>query len=917
MSARNFGALLFGTASLVALASAKPAVAQSDQPAASSGGGLEEIVVTARRREEKLQTVPIAITAFTAQALKNANIETASDLQHLVPALVTSQESRDEQAFFIRGQGPNGGFTGSPGVITYFAEAPFSGGGPGVYYDLANVQVLEGPQGTLFGRNTTGGAILFEPKKPTNDFEGYAQVSLGDYSRHDVEVALNVPIVGDKLVVRVAGNEAQRDGFTKDVTTGQELDNRDYWAGRVSVIFRPADNFENYTVYDSLYSHTNGTGIVLDLVNPNPATSTVQTFGLAAAEAALAEQQALGPRAVQTGVNDPGPIDKTYTYGITDIAQWDVTDDLKVKNIAAYRAIKNLIRYDGDGSLLPIVDVLNPSGWNLNYEQYTEELQLQGKSFADQLTWIAGGFLEFYHPAGYEQSVGGAATKIGGLVAPLTTTNDYLGQATLAPPGESSRSQALFAQGTYDLSALVDGLKFTAGARYSWDYKSDNYFQNVALTLPKAFGGSTINIPCDPCIVASKEFQALTWNFDLDYQITPDTLVYVTGRKGYKAGGFNPSGTLVGRSYQSEIVYDVELGLKSDWDIDGIKARTNVALFHDDYSNLQRDVGELVPLVPGGTPTVQSLIANGDATIEGLEVQGTVLPVKSVELTGLYSYIYARYDKLVFPLPLGGVSDLTALPYPLVPRNKFSLTGRYHLPIDDSLGDLSVAATYTYQTSVQLATGGFEPMGAQPAYGLLDLRVDWNDIAGEPFDASFFMTNVTDKLYQLGQYGIYSSTGIVSAVYGEPRMFGFQLKYHFGPDTAPAEAAAAAYVPPPVAAAAPAVPNSYLVFFDFNKSDLTSQAVTIVDQAAHNAGKVTQLEVTGHTDTVGSDAYNMRLSRRRAEAVAAQLEKDGIPSSEIQIVAKGKRDLLVPTADGVKEPQNRRVQIVYSEGPTS
>src|SRR6185369_16134569 len=110
-----------------------------------------------------------------------------------------------------------------------------------------------------------------------------------------------------------------------------------------------------------------------------------------------------------------------------------------------------------------------------------------------------------------------------------------------------------------------------------------------------------------------------------------------------------------------------------------------------------------------------------------------------------------------------------------------------------------------------------------------------------------------------------------------------------------------------------------MVFFDFNKSDLTEQATAIVDQAAKNApsANVTQLTVTGHTDTVGSDAYNMRLSRRRAESVAAELEKQGIPSSEIAIVAKGKRDLLVPTADGVKEPQNRRVQILYEGGPTS
>src|SRR6185312_12845262 len=131
-------------------------------------------------------------------------------------------------------------------------------------------------------------------------------------------------------------------------------------------------------------------------------------------------------------------------------------------------------------------------------------------------------------------------------------------------------------------------------------------------------------------------------------------------------------------------------------------------------------------------------------------------------------------------------------------------------------------------------------------------------------------------------------------------------------------AAPAAYTPPPPQAVAPA-PKSYLVFFDFNKSDLTQQATQIVDQAASNAGpaKVTRLTVTGHTDTVGSDAYNMRLSRRRAESVAARLEKDGIPASEIEIAAKGKRDLLVPTADGVREPQNRRVQIVYDGGMNS
>jgi outer membrane protein OmpA-like peptidoglycan-associated protein len=147
-------------------------------------------------------------------------------------------------------------------------------------------------------------------------------------------------------------------------------------------------------------------------------------------------------------------------------------------------------------------------------------------------------------------------------------------------------------------------------------------------------------------------------------------------------------------------------------------------------------------------------------------------------------------------------------------------------------------------------------------------------------------------------------------------MYGFSVEYDFGGGDQAGEPPVV-YSPP--APAAPAVPKSYLVFFDFNKSDLTSDAIAIVDRAARNAEqeKTTEIQVTGHTDTVGSDAYNVRLSRRRAESVAEQLEKDGIPSGEIAIFARGKRDLLIPTGDGVKEPQNRRVQIVFSGAAAS
>jgi OOP family OmpA-OmpF porin len=179
---------------------------------------------------------------------------------------------------------------------------------------------------------------------------------------------------------------------------------------------------------------------------------------------------------------------------------------------------------------------------------------------------------------------------------------------------------------------------------------------------------------------------------------------------------------------------------------------------------------------------------------------------------------------------------------------------------------------------------------------------------------------LTDQISLSAEYRWFSRTdqsyprGVTNDY--DQHAFLFGVRYSFGAPQV-VEEKQAVYVPPPPAP--PAAPRNYLVFFDFNKSDLTADAKRIVDQAASNAqsGHITQMTVTGHTDTVGSDAYNMRLSRRRAESVASELEQDGVPSSEIEIVAKGKRDLLVPTADGVREPQNRRVQIVFGGGPTS
>ncbi len=968
--ASRLALVLCASVATVGLVSPKIALAQQGaQPAASTDNGLEEIVVTARRKEERVQSVPIAITAFSQADLERKAINQVKDLAREVPSLSMTSSQSDVNALYsgyVR-------LRGLPGSEIYFADVPIGnvdfnpttglthGLSAGFYYDLDNLEVLKGPQGTLFGKNSIGGLISLEPKKPTNKFEGYAMATFGDYNDRQFEGAVNIPIVQDKLLVRIAGQTQARDGYTHDVSNGKDLDNVDYYAWRVGVTFRPTDDIENYFLYDGYYQHNNGSSEIVKYLNPgfavasagvipgvnpvpghpnrfqpvpitlgngvplseltNPATAGAAYGQLLAANAAgkfatlsffptvgqlFAEQQRLGVRSV-VGQSVAG-LGKDYFYGLTDSFTWDINDSLTVKNIAAARIFKQLSTDDFTSLGLPILNIGDPTNnktWSDNSVQYTEELQLQGKALNDKLSWVAGGYLELDHP-------------LGDSLLPSAA----VGNVSYYHFHDTERSQALFAHGIYDLGDYVEGLRFTAGYRYTWDYASiSEYGTNGQDAITRKADGTPTN--CAPpsgfdrnCFVGSNtHFSSYGWNLSLDYQIDPSTLAYVRSGNAYRPGGTNPQVPVGYQDLKPEHVTDVEIGVKSDWDIGGLHARTNADVFHTDYKDIQ--VNKLVTVIDStGAPHAATLEQNAAAAeLEGGEVEATFVPLTGVEISPHASYIYAHYDK--YPKIFGANTSGPNTPFFFVPKWQYGVTGTYHLPVDESWGDIAFALSYSWTGQQYVTTTRGEIQNIIPSYENFDLRVDWTDFFGQPVDLGAFVTNLTDNTHVTGIQAIYTTLGFTSAAYNPPRMFGFSVKYRFGEESEP-ESAPAAYVPPPVQAPAPA-PRSYLVFFDFNKSDLTPQAVEIVDTAAKNAGpaKVTQLTVTGHTDTVGSDAYNMRLSRRRAESVAAQLEKDGIASSEIEIVAKGKRDLLVPTGDGVREPQNRRVQIVYSGGATS
>ena len=950
MSAR-LSLVLCATAAVVALTGARTALAQSDQPAATASTGLEEIVVTARRREERVQTVPLAVTAFSQATIEKNQIAEVHDLAQHVPSLAVSLSQSDSNALYS-GQVR---LRGLAGTEIYLADVPIGNadyqGGTGLqhglsegnFYDLEDVEIVKGPQGTLFGKNSVGGLISIQPKRPTDDYEGYLRVGFGNYSDKEVEGAVNIPIIADKLSIRIAGQMQQRDGYTTDLTTGKDLDNKDYTAWRVGVMFRPTDDIQNYFMYDGYYQHTNGSGDIVSFVNDNfvvtnldatftplpPGTTKGCAFSItlgtgtggtcgfriglypsAQLNAALAQQKALGPRAIIG--DDFQKIGKDYFYGLTDVLTWDITDNLTVKNIAAARIFKQLATDDYTPIGFPILNIGIPGNnqqWNNNEVQYTEEIQLQGKALNDKLTWVVGGFLEFDHPLGDTQ-LGSAALG-----------NSLAGAVSYFHFNIQTRSRAAFVHGDYDLSDYVEGLKVTGGYRYTFDDVS-TAARGVSGTDAVLRGPTGAPTNCtgvfgtdNNCYqsVPYAHFSSFGWNASVEEQFTPDILGYVRAGNAYRPGGSNLNVTPQFTSFGPEHITDVEIGVKADWDLWGMHGRTNADIYHSDYKNIQ--VQKLVTLEDNSkkfhTNTINLNAAT--ATIEGGELEATLLPYKGVEISPHASYIFPKYGSYPKSFsPLG-----TETPFLYVPKWSYGITGTYHLPVDESWGDMSVSATYSWYGHQYDSVSPGEIYLIEPSYELLDVRADWNNVFSYPVDVSFFMKNALDTTYVQGAVPIYTQLGFTSLSYNPPRMFGFNVKYRFS-ETNTEEKATVAYTPPPVVPVKP-MPSSYLVFFDFNKSDLTSEAVSIVNQAAANAGpaKVTQLTVTGHTDTVGSDAYNMRLSRRRAESVAAQLEKDGIPAGEIAIFAKGKRDLLVPTADGVKEPQNRRVQIVYSGGPTS
>ena len=762
------------SAFLLALASSASllpaaALAQTETPptdetgaSADEGTGLNDIIVTARRREEKLQDVPIAVTAFTDEALEQRGVTDRTSLADNTPSLFTISGGypREFAYFALRGQGP--AFGSTPGVVNYFAEVPNSvnvDGRVGTYFDLANIQVLAGPQGTLFGKNATGGNILFEPVKPKDAFEGYVRVQLGNYDDRRIEGALNTPIVPGRVMLRIAGEVGRRDGYTKDVGpffAGKDYDNLSYESFRFGLTVRPSDNVELYTMLRYYHSDNNGGGTVLAAFNPAAGADLGPPFGFIpvlafypGAATAVAQQQARGPRRVSYDLDQ---FSETKYWQVINQASVQLTDTIKLRNIVSYSELRTIYGYDYDATIYPLADQRGRIP-TIAPNFFTEELQLQGTLFDDAVDFSVGGYLDrqsWRDPAGIEQYT---FFPIGTLIPPIS------GYFT-----NRNRSEAVFGQATVDLGKLspaLTGLSVTGGLRYTWEH---------------SFTSQTIGGP--PAVSGSVDSDYPSYTATLDYDVTPGVHVYVTARDAYKSGGVNgpvPVGSQY-RIYAPERLSDVEVGLKSQFSIGNVDVRANVAAYRGIYDDIQRTTVEAVQ-TPSGPVLLNVTRSAAKGKIEGVELNLAVVPARGLTLNGSYSYIDARYTK-VADANAGAI--LNGAPFPYTPKHKFSIGGSYETSLG-SAGDLIMAVNYVRQTKVSTAQTNSSFYNFLPAYGLLNASIGLKDLGGRPIDVTLFANNITNEAKPVGVLDQYAgSSGTVGLTYNEPRTYGVRIGYRFG-----------------------------------------------------------------------------------------------------------------------------------------
>lgn len=799
-------------ASSAAFALAAPAQAQTDAAqapeATADSGQIADIVVTARRREEKAQSLPIAITAISAADIAKLGARSAPDAVRSVPGLQFDvgggiSGNAFTSSIYIRGVGQNEYLaTSDPGVALYI-DGVYYARQVGSVFDLADIkdlEVLRGPQGTLFGKNALGGALNVTTTAPADKFSALVQGNVGSYGRADAGLVVTGPIIPGKLNAKLAVQYRGYDGYGRQFN-GVRTNDEDTVLARGALLFKPTDKFDITLAFDGQIRRQHPVTQHIVSLTPGPfpdGSANYPTFLWNQLVAPV-----VGTRfgtnqltdSIYTSNSTGGTRSDLDNSGISLTGEYRFNDALKIKSITAYRHL--ITKSDHDNSASSVG--LNTESDVDRQDQFSQELQLSGSAY--QIIDYTAGFYYFHELPRYRNST----VNFPGLYDALTTIFNQIGQPAfqqafgIPVPSvlalnfnlygrDEVDNYAGYAQGTLHLGSKI---ALTGGVRYTDESKSLDFSQTEALTNTCVLDPARTAAQC----LYNVKQRWTDWSprGDITYKPFNGLLLYGSISKGFKSGGFNgraQSPDLL-TPYNPETLYAYEIGFKSDF-LDR-HARLNVSAYINEYNNIQLDGSRTGP-----NGALQTFTLNGgQARIRGVEAELLLKPIRAFTFNGSFAYTDARYTKLSCNVigyfngginlcdannVFNGTAEQRALAFneklPRTPEFTYSLGGTYVLPLGRKYGTLTANASYNYRSRVfydaRNAVGS-----EQGPYGLGNARIAWEEPSGH-VTIGFSVSNFTDRQYYNNVFaGTQSANGAIIGNPGAPRQWNLDASLRF------------------------------------------------------------------------------------------------------------------------------------------
>ena len=730
-----------------------PAVASSgaNAPADAASSSIEEIIVTAQRRSEPLQKVPVAVTALTGESLAERGITDVPGIVSSVPNLNLGEDLGAARVT-LRGVGLENTAAASEGSIALYENGVFASRPINVlasFYDVDQVEVLRGPQGTLYGRNATGGSINIMTREPTQELSGYFNLTGGNYGRVDSAGAVSGAIVPDVLAVRLAFQTQNHDGYGTNIDTGDDIDNLNTRAVRGTLVFTPNDRLTVDIKGDYFNERDNSGGF-----------HTTGGAGFSAPGVPVVPYGIAEGGTVPTNIRDinseEDPLNRLTFWGVQGKISYSLSDNVEISSLTAYRSTQSYLRTDIDFTNIDLVRQF----FGEDAKQISEELQLSGKS--DRISWLLG--LYYFH----ENDIAFVADPLN-PARTLFFGPDYLTTGFLAGGSLGTNAGAGFGQATYNLTSR---LHLTFGARYSIEEKIDHDESAFNLSTPFVGAYATPTTVLD----RSKTWDKFTPRVAVDYQIAPNILLYGSWSEGFKSGTYSlGAGT---PPVNPETVSAFEAGLKSK--LFDERLQYNLAGFYYDYKDLQ--VGKVVD-------ATLELENAATATIYGLEAEFQAKLTSALQIDGNAAWLHARFDNYISADPTRPFGDghtldngapafnLSGNTLSQSPNFAVLVGAQYKLPSE--VGPFTLRGEVAWKSRVYFTPFNLKYISQAPE-ARENLFLNWVSPRDGGWTASLFVKNVTNKLVVASMKP--GSTVVGSPLNGyleDPRTYGVTVGYKF------------------------------------------------------------------------------------------------------------------------------------------